>query len=285
MKKNKKALSLVIAISITLVMSFLALYILEYMIPFSKNTKNIEQSVAAYYMADSAIEDWLYFINKNPLWSEKTKTISGKKDYWLEIKAMWQILPPAWEWNSEFDKNYNKIRIWEPIQIQIWNNRINPNNFKLYFKVPDLDSDSSTMETLQFTPDKLIHWQISGNWNTLNADWTQIVVWEINNSEIILKDRDWRDLKDQIKTFWDFYSNNCWTNTGCILKLSVINELKLNNWNSIPYLEWKIDAGSNIPLRYRIIKASWKSYWFQKNLKVRVPQKTLNQAYDFTVFQ
>jgi Tfp pilus assembly protein PilX len=60
MKKTKKALSLVIAISITLIMGLLALYILEYIIPFSRNTKNIEHSVSAYYMADSAIEDALY---------------------------------------------------------------------------------------------------------------------------------------------------------------------------------------------------------------------------------
>jgi len=45
MKRNKKALSLVIAMGLTLVMALLAIYILEYMIPFSKNTKNIEQSV------------------------------------------------------------------------------------------------------------------------------------------------------------------------------------------------------------------------------------------------
>jgi hypothetical protein len=41
-------------------MSLLAIYILEYIIPFSKNTKNIEHSVSAYYQADSGIEDALY---------------------------------------------------------------------------------------------------------------------------------------------------------------------------------------------------------------------------------
>jgi hypothetical protein len=46
-------------------MALLALYILEYMIPFSRNTKNIEQSVAAYYQADSGIEDALYSMKLN----------------------------------------------------------------------------------------------------------------------------------------------------------------------------------------------------------------------------
>jgi len=71
MKKNKKALSLVIAIGITLVMSVLALYILKYIIPFGKNTKNIEQSSVAYYQADSGIEDALFSNNNNSLDSFK----------------------------------------------------------------------------------------------------------------------------------------------------------------------------------------------------------------------
>ena len=287
MKKNKKALSLVIAISIILVMSLLALYILEYMIPFSKNTKNIEQSVAAYYQADSGIEDALLSmkVNSGTLDYEKHKAISWVRDYSISMTSSGQILPPVWQWNSEFDKNYNKIRIGQPIQIEIWKNKINPSNFKLYFKVPDLDYDNSTSEILQSTPDKLIHWQISWNWNTLNASWSQIVVWTINNSEISLYSRNWRNLQDQTKTFWNFYNSNCWTSSWCILKLSVINNLELGDWTAVPYLEWKIDAWNKIPLRYRIINTTGKSYWFQKNLKVRVPQKTLNQAFDFTVFQ
>jgi hypothetical protein len=44
-------------------MSLLALFILEYIVPFSKNTKSIEQSVVAYYLADSGIEDALYFMS------------------------------------------------------------------------------------------------------------------------------------------------------------------------------------------------------------------------------
>lgn len=295
MQKNKKALSLVLAIGLTLVMSLLALFILDYIVPFSKQTKQIEQSVVAYYKADSAIEDALYFLNNNSLWSEKHKNFSNSKiDYKLDIISSWSILPPSQEGNSEFNKDYNIIKVWEPIQLEIWYNKINPNNFKIYFKVPDLDYNSLTEEKLVNTSSWIINWQLNAQNNTLNSSWSYIKWSEICNSnntcsEIILWWRAWRDLQDNLITFSNFYTNNCWTWKSCILKLSVINELKGQNdsWINIniPYLEWKIDAGSNIPLRYRIIKAKWRAYWFEKSLKVRIPQKTTNEAYDFTVFQ
>ena len=72
-----------------------------------------------------------------------------------------------------------------------------------------------------------------------------------------------------------------------------------NNLNSnieselvqVPYLEWKIDFDNdnsginNVPLRYVIIDAAWKSYWFRKDLKIRIPQQSVIEAFDFTVFQ
>ena len=287
MKKNKKALSLLIAISITLVMSLLALYILEYMIPFSKNTKNIEQAVVAYYQADSWIE--------NALLNDTNKNIiNPKKDYSISILKDWYILPPVWQWNSEYDKNYNIIRIGEPIQLEIWKwqDKLYSNMwFKFYFKVPDLDKDNTTAETFKFTSSWIINWQLSSNSDILNSSWTYIKWTEICDSKdscsnIDLWSRNWRKLDDSQQKISDFYDLNCkWTNSGCILKLSVINKLKLDNWINIPYLEWKITTDEKIKLRYKIIDTIWKSYWFQKNLRIKVPQQTLNEAFDFTVFQ
>jgi hypothetical protein len=34
-----------------------------------------------------------------------------------------------------------------------------------------------------------------------------------------------------------------------------------------------------------LIEASGKAYGFKKDLEVQVPQQTVNQAFDFTVFQ
>lgn len=288
MKKNKKALSLVIAISIILVMSLLALYILEYMIPFSKNTKNIEQSVAAYYQADSGIEDALYANKQNisDLTFEKSKNISWVRDYSISMNSSWVVLPPVWEWNSEFDSNFNTINIWNPIQIEFWKNLISSfDDFKLTFRVPDLDDDSSTTESLK-NGVKYINWQISSGNDILNSSWSQITDSEIDWNSFIIKSKPWRKLDDTFQNIDNFYTANCTgTFSGCILKMSVINKLELTDWTPVPYLEWKIENDSNIPLRYKIIKTSWKSYWFKKDLEVRIPQQTVNEAFDFTVFQ
>jgi len=283
MKKNKNASSLIIAIWITLVMSLLALYILEYIIPFGKNTKNIEQSVNAYYQADSAIEDSLLSIKWKKLWYEKVDLLNWNIDFAIKMTASWTVLPPVWRWNSEFDEDYNIIKIWEPIQIEIWNWK--KSNLKIYFKVPDLDKTSN--ETLSWTTLKIVNWQLSWKYDVLNSSWSQITASEIDGNNINIWNRNWRKLDDSPKTFNQFYTDNCnWSNSWCILKMSILNKLELDSWNtSVPYLEWKIENDNSIPLRYTIINTTWKSYGFQKSLEVKVPQQTVNEAFDFTVFQ
>jgi hypothetical protein len=51
---------------------------------------------------------------------EKYNELSWNRDYWIDMFASWMVLPRTWEGNSEFDKDFNMIRIWNPIQIEIW---------------------------------------------------------------------------------------------------------------------------------------------------------------------
>jgi len=296
MKQNKKALSLVVAMWLTLVMALVAVYLLDYMFPFMKNTKWIERSVWAYYQADSAIEDALYSMkfHSSQLDYEKHKDFTPWKriDYKIDMTSSWYTLPPLEQWNSDFNKDFNIIKIWEPIQFEIWHGTIDLDNFNLYFQVPDTNNDNTNSEKLLVKDKngndiKYISWQISSRLNSLNAEDSQLTSNQINWSMISnLKDFNGRDLNDQIITVQNFYNNYCaWTNSGCILKMSVINKLKLTNNEDIPYLEWKIESWTKIPLRYRIIETAWRDFWFQKFLKVRIPQRTSNQAFDFTVFQ
>ena len=68
--------------------------------------------------------------------------------------------------------------------------------------------------------------------------------------------------------------------------MSLVRELLLTNGNRIPYLEYQIDFWTfTVPQRYTRIQASGKAYGFKKDLEVNIPQTTLNQAFDFTVFQ
>jgi len=58
------------------------------------------------------------------------------------------------------------------------------------------------------------------------------------------------------------------------------------NRTSIPYLEYSIDTGGqNIPTRFTNINAIGGAYGFRKNINVKVPQLTTDQAFDFAVFQ
>ncbi len=306
---NRHAFALILAMWLVIFMVLIAFFILEYMIPFSRNTKGIENASRAYYQAESGIEEALYFVNSNILWSEEhINYTSNTLAYKLDVTASWTILPKPWEGNSEFkdtdwNTDWNIIRSWDPIQLEIWNNEFPSWNFsavKFFFKVPDLNPSWS--EVLAWWTSPIINWQLSSDNNSLNATgswiyagdinvdlrtWVVMFNWSSSNVEGI-KFNKWIDLdgnpNDLNWASW-FYASNCWVGSWCTLKMSVINKLRLTDWTPVPYIEWKIETWTNIPLRYTIIETSWKSYGFKKDLKVKVPQQTVNEAFDFTVFQ
>jgi hypothetical protein len=38
-------------------------------------------------------------------------------------------------------------------------------------------------------------------------------------------------------------------------------------------------------LRHAVIETQWKTFGFRKDLDISVPQQTISEAFDFTVFQ
>ncbi len=308
-KNNKKAMSIVLAIVLTIIMSLIAIYMINYIIPFSRNVKWIENVAKAYYQSEKAVENSLFYI-KNNFWTNSWKTFNSSKsvDYSDNIIANWRLLPPNWMWNSEYNNNFNRIKVWEPIQLKIWNWRLSKddwNSINFSFQVPDLDWDWSNDETLSWantTP--IINWQlIAWSW-VLNASWSQIMIWDLNSNFTDIKLFNWSkqnkaniafvewvDLDWNTNNFKDYYDSNCWVWNECILKMSVINKLELNSKNTpVPYLEWKIDLSwlsvwKTIPLRYTQLDTAWKAYWFKKTIDLSIPQQTVNEAFDFTVFQ
>lgn len=304
---NKKWISLILAMWLVILISLLAMSILEYIIPFSRNIKWIENSSNAYYQTSWAIEEALWFTSQTPLIDNTWHSLDPNSpvSWTWNIIANWSILPPSWEWNSEYDSNWNIIKSWSPIQLEIWNWLISDwSNVIFQFRVPDLNwNTNNTIQTLAWWENYIINWQLSSPTNTLNADWTLIKyknIYESNNNCTTLWDcnikftkwiyDNWVDLSWLTPTFNTFYNNNCQI-SKCTLKLSIINKLELTTWTKIPYIEWKWIFDQNnstwdiIPLRYTQIEASWKSYGFKKDLKVRVPQQTTIEAFDFTIFQ
>ncbi len=293
--KNTSWFSIVMALLLTIVMVLLVLYILEYIIPYSKNVKSIENSSNAFYQAESAVEDRLFYFKT------RSTNVPSTDDFTDEsvvnfgstpigfahetISNGWTI-PPAWQGNSAFDISYNTISTWNPIQIEVWDDKINSstNNLRIEFQTPDIDN--SWNPDLNLTPTAIINWQLSWINDTLNAELSWITAAEINlSTPINLYSRSWKRLDWIVEDFGVFYTRECDSWKDCTLKLSIINSLETTLWIKLPYLEYQINTPNSIPLRFSRIVADWKSYGFQKSLEVRVPQQTTNEAFDFTVFQ
>ena len=184
---------------------------------------------------------------------------------------------------------------------------INPDTLKISFKVPEINNQK--MELIA-NGKPFISWQLtSKNW-FINSD-------EINSlqkDKIIEKDNNPENKKIIIwnlwKTTWKIYFSNpatvetwkslsdayqklwCQSNS-CILKFSVVNILsaKLASVSSsadgisLPYLEWKLENTEKFRKRYADIKSEWKSNGYVKRLEIKAPQTTVNEAFNFTVFQ
>lgn len=321
MKKiqNKKWFSLIFAMWLVLSISITIIYLLEYVMPFAKDTKWIEFSSNAFYQSNSAIEDALYYVATNNLWDEDSNdlvlgwtfdsNISGitgngentyydrendddpNTDFGYDIEARWDTIPPDSEWNSEFDPDWNRLAIGEPVQLEIGEG--NWNSATITFRIPNTGfwnwSDIQTM------PWWIIAWQLSSENGTLNSGTDSTIgrdvlkSWNGDGKEFnfINQNIKGKTLNDEEESFSIFYNNCNATGEKCTLKLSVINDLILDDSHNtpVPYIEYKIEGANNIPLRYTRIRTSGYSNGFKKDLYIKIPQQTVNEAFDFTVFQ
>lgn len=287
MKKNNKWAAIMIGMFLIIFLTLTMYVLMAQIVPFSRNTAWIQNASNAYYQAYAWVEDSLY--EKRKLTLTNKNYTSTSVSYKYDVSSLWSVVPAPWKWDSD-NPDYSKISIWKPIQLKLqpW---LSINSSRLCFKVPDFD----WITDIAFdTWTNIIFWSLS--WK--NSSWVADILngqdilnsWEILSSRTFcnwtnwfnLNWKNWKTLDWNLVQFQDFYSSNC--NWWCVLRLSVINELKA--WSkSIPYLEYQIRMWGDIELYHTTIESSWKSYWFKKDLKVQVPQSTLNQAFDFTVFQ
>lgn len=301
MKNNKKWFSIIIVMWLIIISSLLVFSILEYIIPFSREVRWIENATLSFYQWNSWIEDWLYQIYKRNSWSddnrdEKTNSYNDtvlKSSWVFETKSSWSIIPPAWEWTSFYDSDWNTIYQTNPIQLNIWEGFLDTNyGFKIFFRVPDINW-SNNLDWLDIA---IINWQLSSSSDTLNSGDSYITASKINNKNSLvnlnlryfnLKDNlfEWKKLDWSPQLFKDFYNAKC-NSDKCVLRFSIVNKLINTSSNTIPYLEWKVDIWNRkIPLMYTRLYSSWKSFWYKKDINIRVPFKRLSEAFDFTVFQ
>jgi len=298
MKYTNQGFSIIFALWITLLLSLTALYLIEYMIPFSKNIKWVENASQAYYNSHSWIEESLILIHSWSLWQDYSDDFVTDSDISLSVSGSWTEIPQINGWNSEYNTSRNRLSLWEPIQLYIWRNRLATswlNRPRLQVNIPDLDRNSINDETLDISPnDDIIFWQLSAGSQSFSASWSLITESEINSViSYQFWTQNWVDLSWVEDTFGSFYDGNCrWVNDECILRILVINPLiSSSDSTPIPYLEYWITANVNtgvtswIPYPIIYVRSLWKKSGFSKTLNVDVTLDTINSAFDFTVFQ
>lgn len=273
------------------------IYFLDKLVPISRNISWVENTNVAYYNWLTGIEEALYSMSWSNPWFESWQTFNPTTTstwYSFQITASGKQLPSTWQWNSPFDTNWNRIWIWEPLQLVVtsW---MDWGNVVFNFKVPNLWSWSSL--TLSWWTWAIINWSLAWSGTILFASGSQITAsgWEIWNSstswnDITLGWKAWLTIEWISKTLNVFY-NDLWSYCNwykCTLKLSIINPLISTTWEEIPFLEYKISfnwTNPATPLQYAIINADGYSYWYKRSIRKEIRQLTTAEAFDFTVFQ
>jgi len=270
MKNKQDWFSIVIALFLVLAMVLTAQYILSYIIPFWKNTKWIEHSVKAYYEATKSSELAIYQIKDKKIQLNNTDW-SGLAAWNVEniFNIEWKsnIIPPAGKWNSDFNKNANKLSLSEPIQLILTNNSFDLNAITLKISTPDIvtkdedwnnpqelidlnvnDKDWNALyhnsnwdEIITKADIPIIGWSLSSKKNTLTGT-SFITLWDINNNwgldkSISVLWLSWKNLQEKSKWLVAFYQDTVsdewiWAcgateDNKCILKFNLINKLKV----------------------------------------------------------
>ena len=309
---SNKWFSIVLAMWVTIVLSLIAILILEFIIPFSNNVKSVENGWSAYYYAYSWIENSLWELAKQTEDGYGTGNVFSTAATWSQysLTSMTTIIPPLWQWNSEYDEDWNRIDTNTPLQLaftDIWWNKINTNfnSVRFYFRVPDISW--TWAKTLSGSQDiilnRIVSWidswgdpsVLNGSWSSNNANYIRVN--DINNMTATawtywtLWWRDGLTLDWQSCTV-DHFFRDIWTCTGPwlasrpVLKMSIVNKLEDTDGWVIPYLEYKTDfLTTSVPWRYSQINTAGKSYGYKKTMDIKVPQTSTNQAFDFAVFQ
>lgn len=309
---NKQWFSILLAMWITLVVWMMTILILEFIIPFSRNIKWVENSSAAFYQSYSGVEEALWFMSQNDLWAHDNEAFvqANPQDIAYSVESMTNIIPPVWKGNSEYNADWNRLDNNFPIQLAITDSDIDFSSVDFTFRIPDIDDDGNysnngTIEWNDSSQPYIINWIITGISNPNNVKWDsddEPVVLNGQNTALIEKNDIWTanisiwsrngtTIDGDVCNISQFINgtNNCTSIQNIYdvtLKMSLVDELILNTGKSIPYLEYQIDFWTDsVPGRYTQIETSGKSYGFKKSMDIKVPQQSTNQAFDFAVFQ
>ena len=281
---NTHWFSIVLAMGIVLLLSLIWLYLMEYMVPFSRNVRWIENASQAFYLSYAWVEENVYKVYSGSLWSNQLSSPYAWSEWYVyAFTGSSRFIPETWQWNAQ-NSNYSRFSQSEPISLQIWNGRLTNGgeSINFQFTIPNGVWFESP------TSDEIILVQLSWEGGSLSsASWALIRESDVNTNMNLLT-RNGTTLTGNSRTFrqffWDLWCANA--STDCVLKLSVIRPLVSNSWNaSIPYLQYRITSSKAIPYPNPLMTSLGKSFWFSKSLEVFIPQQATSSAFDFTVLQ
>lgn len=313
----RRGSALIIANAIIFVVAAIAMFVLEKILPVAEGTRGVENSNMAYYRAQEGAEAALMQLSRNdafvvPTASGGTRAVG----YSAVTHALTPVIPSPGEGNSDYDQDWNKIGANDPVQLVLAPN-VDWSNVRVFVRVPNLDGDASTDETLSgayyATSSGVIAWALtSGNGNFLNpmdesntlryvAPGTSGDVFSSTSSgSVTLHLRQGRN-QDAVTgvQFSAFYAGTTAAGAGscasvsCTLRLSTLRPLLTASGQVIPYLEYKLDFSNaqnpgpgpvDMPDRYVRIASQGDVYGFRRDVEKKVPQTTAVQGLDVTVF-
>jgi len=284
---NQNWFSIILAMWVVLILSLTWLYLVEYMIPFSRDIKGIENASQAFYESYGWVEENILQVYSWSLWSDYSKSSSSLQDYEYTFLGSGDRVPALGQWNSEFDSDFSRFSQTETISLQVWNGRFTDVSEDIFFRfqIPEFWWVSQN-----FAPpnNDIILWQLSWRWGTLTSASGALIQENDANSNINIWSSVWAPLTGSDEVFSDYFRDvlDCDNPANtCTLKISVINPLISSNNSLVPYLEYSIQTSDPIPYPNPMMTSKGNSFGFSKTLEVFIPQEVTSSAFDFTVLQ
>lgn len=94
----RRGSALMISMFVTTIILIIAIYLLDKIIPYSRDIKGVENGNVAYYRATTAVNEALLAMSSsNPGYQTGASTVTGGSGYVLNVSAMGNVLPKPGE--------------------------------------------------------------------------------------------------------------------------------------------------------------------------------------------
>lgn len=168
---------------ITVIIIFIAIYLLDKIIPFSRDIKGVENGNIAYYQANTALNEALLSMSGgDPSYETGSSSVANGSGMIYKVTATGSVLPKPGQGNSEYDENWSILAPGKPIQLVLKSSAINWGAVGTYFifRMPNLDGTIASEALTGGTTRPIVNWSLSASGDTLQASGSQIMTNQIN---------------------------------------------------------------------------------------------------------